>query len=163
VAAPRGLTRRLRRVTVIRRRVGESGFRDEEPTMQLKPKRKTSKKQKALKKAPKAAAAVWAGKRSGKVVKGVAIAIVGVVTLRALRKRFSGGDEPAAADDSYRTSPTPASSQQSSPVSNGAAPAQEETAPHAQPAEESATPPHGDALTAEKPAAEEGESSSEQS
>lgn len=124
-----------------------------------KPARRTSKKQKAIKKAPKAAAAVWAGKRSGKVVKGVAIAIVGVVTLRALRKRFSGGDEPAAPDESYRTSPTPSSSQQTGPMTNGAAPAQDD-APVAPPMEASATPPHGDELTADTPAAEEGESSS---
>lgn len=138
--------------------------------MRLIPTRKASKKQKAMKaagkaskkvakakavqKAPKTAAAVWTGRRSGKLLKGAAMAVVGVVTLKAIRRRMHAGEEPGpAASESYRSTPTPSSSQQSG-VTNGSAPAQTET-PVAPPLGASATPPHGDKLTGEGATASE--------
>ena len=51
----------------------------------LKKAGKTAAKAKAVQKAPKAAATVWTGKRSGKVLKGAVVAVVGIVTLRTIR------------------------------------------------------------------------------
>ncbi|UGS38793.1 hypothetical protein [Capillimicrobium parvum] len=140
----------------------------------LKKAGKTAAKAKAVQKAPKAAATVWAGKRSGKIVKGAIVAVVGVVTLKAIRSKMKGGDQPAPPQpQSYRATETPASSQQtgatpghpspSGPTATAAAkddavasaatasPAssapKESTPGNAEPAPDpgqSATPPHGD-------------------
>jgi hypothetical protein len=131
--------------------------------MGLIPGRKQSKKQratraagkagkkvakaKAVQKAPKTAAAVWAGKRSGKVVKGVAIAIVALITLKAIRSKAGGGQKGAAADAPPfpDTTPIPDPGQPSagSPI-NGSAPQPDPAAPFAPPVSSGTTPPHGD-------------------
>jgi hypothetical protein len=140
--------------------------------MGLVPRRKPSKKQravrtagnagkkvakaKAVQKAPKTAAAVWTGKRSGKIVKGVAVAIVGVVTLRAIRSKMGGQKEaPAPATPFPDTPPVPDPGQPTagSPI-NGSAPQPDPAAPFAPPLTASSTPPHGDEaadVMAEKP------------
>jgi hypothetical protein len=100
-----------------------------------------SKKQKAA----GAAAAVWAGKRSGKVVRGVAIAIVGIVTLKALRSRMGKHEEPAAAEPFPDTTPVPDPGQPAagSPI-NGSAPQPDPAAPFSPPVPTGTTPPQGD-------------------
>jgi hypothetical protein len=100
-----------------------------------------SKKQKAA----GAAAAVWAGKRSGKVVRGAAIAIVGLVTLKALRSRMGKHEEPAAAEPFPDTTPVPDPGQPAagSPI-NGSAPQPDPAAPFSPPVPTGTTPPQGD-------------------
>lgn len=74
---------------------------------------KTAGKVTVVTKAPKAAASAWSGKRSGKVIKGALVAVVGLVTLKAVRSKLKGGAEPAPPPpQSYRATTTPASSQQ---------------------------------------------------
>jgi hypothetical protein len=140
--------------------------------MGLIPRRKPSKKQravraagnagkkvtkaKAVQKAPKTAAAVWAGKRSGKIVKGVAAVIVGVVTLKAIRSRTGGKKEaPADATPFPTTTPVPDPGQPTTGSSiNGSAPQPDPAAPNAPSVASGTTPPHGDEgadVMAEKP------------
>jgi hypothetical protein len=129
--------------------------------MGLIPKRNTSKKHKAaraaskagkkvtkakaVQKAPKTAAAVWAGKRSGKVVKGVAIAIVGIITLKAVRSKLAKHDEPATPPSFPDTTPVPDPGQSpaGSPI-NGSAPQPDPAAPFSPPVSSGTTPPQGD-------------------
>ena len=144
--------------------------------MGLIPRRKPSKKQraaraagkagktvvkaKAVQKAPKAAAAVWAGRRSGKIIKGVAVAIVGAITFKAIRSR-TGGKHDAPADPSPfpTTTPVPDPGQPAagSPI-NGSAPQPDPGAPFSPPVATGTTPPHGDEgedVLKEKPAESE--------
>ncbi len=103
-------------------------------------------KTKAVQKAPKTAAAVWAGKRSGKIVKGVAIAIVALITLQAIRSK-TGGDKQAAADAPPFPDATPApdpGQPTAGSAINGSAPQPDPAAPFAPPVSTGATPPHGD-------------------
>jgi uncharacterized membrane protein YebE (DUF533 family) len=103
-------------------------------------------KAKAVQKAPKTAAAVWTGKRSGKIVKGVGIAILGAITFKALRSKLKGGassDTPAP--PTYTSTPTPDPGAPSAAV-NGSAPAAgvDETTPVPDPGA-----PQGDPLADE--------------
>jgi hypothetical protein len=104
-------------------------------------KRKTSKKQKAA----GAAAAVWAGKRSGKMIKGAAIAIVGLITLKAVRSKMRKHDEPADVASFPDTTPVPDPGQPAagSPI-NGSAPQPDPGAPFSPPVASGSTPPQGD-------------------
>jgi hypothetical protein len=104
---------------------------------------KKAVKAKAVQKAPKTAVAVWAGRRSGKILRGAVIAVAGVVTLKALRKKRQGSSGGGSTSpESYRSSPTPASSQQS-PKPDPAAPKPSSAAEKEGVAP---TPPHGDPL-----------------
>jgi hypothetical protein len=138
---------------------------------------KTAVKVKMVQRAPKAAAAIWAARRSGGVMRAAAIGTIGVVTLRALRKRGQGAAEgtgapaPAGPSESYRTTPTPQSSQQTGGEAPKLVPATptkaeetkletlaggppNESAPGsdipAPPESESITPPHGDPMAPDK-------------
>jgi hypothetical protein len=130
--------------------------------MGLIPGRKQSKKQraakaagkagkkvakaKAVQKAPKTAAAVWTGKRSGKIVKGVGVAIVGFVTFKAIRSKLGHKEEPAATATPFPdTTPVPDPGQPTAGSAiNGSAPQPDPAAPYAPPVAASTTPPHGD-------------------
>jgi hypothetical protein len=113
-----------------------------------------------VRKAPRAAGAVWAGRRSGKVLRGAVLAVVGVVTLRAIRKRRAGGSDqsaqPAAFADSFpRPSDPPIASV------NGTTPGADLTdtapgspSPGLADTVPSSTPPHGDELLSDEPAVE---------
>ena len=144
--------------------------------MGLIPRRKPSKKQraaraagkasqkvvkaKAVQKAPKTAAAVWTGRRSGKIVKGAIVAVVGVVTLKAVRAKLGGKkEEPASAAPFPDTTPVPDPGQPAAGTPlNGSAPQPDPAAPYAPPVAASTTPPHGDEgadVIAEKPGEEQ--------
>lgn len=143
--------------------------------MGLIPRRNQSKKQKAVRaagnagkkvakakavqKAPKTAAAVWTGKRSGKIIKGAAVAIVGAVTFKALRARFAKKEEPTSAASFPDTTPVPDPGQPTAGSAiNGSAPQPDPAAPFTPPVPSGTTPPQGDKaadVIAEKP--EEGE------
>lgn len=131
--------------------------------MGLIPGRKPSKKQRAtraagkagkkvtkakvVQKAPKTAATVWAGKRSGRIVKGAAVVIVGIITLRVIRSKTSGGSEEGSADATPfpTASPVPDPAQPASGSAlNGSAPQPDPTAPNAPSVSATSTPPHGD-------------------
>ncbi|HEY8581674.1 MAG TPA: hypothetical protein VIL49_01965 [Capillimicrobium sp.] len=127
---------------------------------------KTAAKAKAVQKAPKTAAAVWAGKRGGTIVRAVAVIIGAAVALKVVRGALGGGGdapEPAAppapsgpasvngSSSTYRSTPTPASSQQTEGGgASGPDPAgpteTEQAKAEAKGQTESATPPHGDPL-----------------
>jgi hypothetical protein len=121
---------------------------------------KTVVKTKAVQKAPKTAAAVWTGKRSGKIVKGVGIAILGAITFKALRSKRKGGGSASDAPTppTYTPTPTPdpgaptAAVNGSAPAAGiaGSAPTPDPSAPLGDPEK-----PHGD------PLADEAEKSSE--
>ncbi len=114
--------------------------------MGLIPGRKPSKKQRAtraagkagkkvtkakvVQKAPKTAATVWAGKRSGRIVKGAAVVIVGIITLRVIRSKTSGGSRRA------RLTPRPFRPRAPYPIPRNPRPARRSTA-----ARRSPTPP----------------------
>lgn len=130
--------------------------------MGLIPRRKESKKQravraaasagktvakvKAVQKAPKAVATVWTGKRIGKLMKAAVVVIVGVVTLKAIRAK-AGGQKGAAADATpfpdATPVPDPGQPTAGSPI-NGSAPQPDPAAPYAPPVPAATTPPHGD-------------------
>jgi hypothetical protein len=108
-------------------------------------------KAKAVQKAPKTAAAVWTGKRSGKILKGAGIAILGAITFKAVRGRMKGGDasSDAPVPPTYTPTPTPdpgaptATVNGSAPAAGvpGSAPTPDPSAPLADPEK-----PHGDPL-----------------
>lgn len=113
-------------------------------------------KAKAVQKAPKTAVAVWTGKRSGKILKGVGIAILGAITLKAIRGKMQGGSSDVApAPPTFNSTPTP---DPGAPAAiNGSAPAAgvPGSAPIPDPAAPStATPPHGDPLLDDSESAE---------
>jgi hypothetical protein len=112
---------------------------------------KTVVKAKAVQKAPKTAAAVWTGKRSGKIVKGVGAAVLALVTFRVVRSKLGGksdstGGAPANATPFPTTTPTPdpGAPGASGAALNGSAPQPDPAAPYAPPLAASPTPPHGD-------------------
>jgi len=110
--------------------------------MRLNPKRKTTKKQKAA----GVAAGLWAGKRSGRALKGAAVAIVGLLTLKAVRSKLAAKhDQPADVPTFPDTTPTPDPGQPTagSPI-NGSAPQPDPAAPFSPPVASGSTPPHGD-------------------
>lgn len=112
-------------------------------------------KAKAVQKAPKTAVAVWTGKRSGTILKGVGIAILGAITLKAIRGKMQGGSSDVApAPPTFNSAPTP---DPGAPAVNGSAPAGgvPGSAPTPDPAAPStATPPHGDPLLDDSESAE---------
>jgi hypothetical protein len=115
-------------------------------------------KAKAVQKAPKTAVAVWTGKRSGKILKGVGIAILGAITLKAIRGKMQGGSSSnvAPAPPTFNSTPTPDPGAPAAAV-NGSAPAGgvPGSAPTPDPAAPStATPPHGDPLLDDSESAE---------
>ncbi len=101
---------------------------------------------KAVQKAPETAAAVWTGKRSGKIVKAVALAVVGFVTLKAIRSRMGKSqEEPASATPFPDANPVPDPGQPATGSAiNGSAPQPDPGAAHAPPVATGTTPPHGD-------------------
>jgi hypothetical protein len=129
--------------------------------MGLIPGRKPSKKQratraagkagkkvtkaKAVQKAPKTAAAVWAGKRSGKVIKGVAVVVIGLVTFKAIRSKAAQKEAPAAGTPFPDTTPVPDPGQSATGSAiNGSAPQPDPAAPFSPPVTSGTTPPQGD-------------------
>jgi hypothetical protein len=112
---------------------------------------RTALKLRMVQRAPKAAAAVWVGRRSGTILRATSLTILGLAIARAIRDRTSGKAAKSSAGDggeSYRTTPTPQSSQQTGAAGTGPAPGgptATEVAKHETVAE-SSTPPHGDPL-----------------
>jgi hypothetical protein len=96
-------------------------------------------KAKAVQKAPKTAAAVWTGKRSGKIVKGIGAAALALVTLQVLRSKLGGKSDskgaPANATPFPTTTPTPdpGAPTAAGAAVNGSAPQPDPAAPYAPP------------------------------
>jgi len=109
--------------------------------MRLNPKPNTTKKQKAA----GVAAALWAGKRSGRMLMGAAVAILALVTLKAVRSKLAAKQDQPYAPSFPDTTPVPDPGQATagSPI-NGSAPQPDPAAPFSPPVASGSTPPHGD-------------------
>lgn len=120
--------------------------------MGLIPTRSKSKKQKAVdaagKAGKKAGDTVAKAKPSGKVLKGAIVAIVGVVTLQAIRSKMSKKGAPADATPFPDTTPIPDPGQSTAGSAiNGSAPQPDPAAPFSPPLASGTTPPQGDPVT----------------